>query len=276
MRSLRRPLKRLWRQASLGAKPESALHNLLQVPMDLLTVLAARGARTRFVLFAQGRSGSTLLESLLACHPEVCRATELLLERRRKRSLRLYVEAQSRLVSCQVWGFKAKVHQLSRNQAVDPGRFLRRLDRAGWKIIHLSRRDLLRQAVSHFVRLHRGASHKHEDGPEPLPLHVDCDALLAQIRDKERYRLEEEAALAHVPHVRVVYEDDLLPRERHQQTADRLFRFLGVEPVPVQTKFVKITPERLVDVVDNFDEVVAALRSTPYARFLDARDRGHA
>ncbi len=55
------------------------------------------------VIFCQGRTGSSLLANLLASHPRIDRAREVLRRRRRKWNLFLYVNARSSLAEKEIW-----------------------------------------------------------------------------------------------------------------------------------------------------------------------------
>jgi hypothetical protein len=46
-------------------------------------------------------------------------------------------------------------------------------------------------------------------------------------------------------------------------------RFLGIGDHPMQSNLVKINPERLQDVVANYDQFANAIRKTEFAEMLD-------
>jgi hypothetical protein len=51
---------------------------------------------------------------------------------------------------------------------------------------------------------------------------------------------------------------------------DRILRFLGIEPDgPLRSKLVKTSSDSLIDLIENYQQVVAALRGTRYEKFLD-------
>jgi hypothetical protein len=245
----------------------SLLQHRLQAPRDWLVTVRRRPPLMRFVLFSQGRTGSSLLESLLAAHPRVHRSTEILSKRRRLGHLYLFLDAESRRTSLPVFGAKVKIEQLD-FQGVEPRRFLSLLVERDWRIIHLWRRDTLRQAVSHFVRRHRGESHRKVDLEEELRLRIEPAKLIEQIEIRQERLRRELVAVEDLPHAEVIYEDDLLRAERHQPTADRLFELLGVSSVPVSTRFRKVTPEDLPSLIENWTQVRDALAGTAHAHWL--------
>jgi LPS sulfotransferase NodH len=236
-------------------------------------LLAAKAAwrmpATRFVIFAQGRTGSDLLASLLNSHPQVFCDGEILDE-----SVVLplsFVKGRCGASTADAYGYKLKIYHLTETQRMaDPGRFLAQMWAGGWKIIYLTRRNVFRQALSWFVAERRPRyQHRVSNGPLQLePITVDCDALLRRMKERLDYLEEERRALAALPHATVVYEDDLLAAERHQATADRIFEYLELPPAEVRTDLVKITPARLSDFIQNHRDLERAVAMSGQARFL--------
>lgn len=222
----------------------------------------------KFVIFAQDRTGSTLLVDLLNS-PQICCDGEILKERRRF-FLRSFLAAKSvRLRRIEIYGFSVKIKQLKDTQKVNDIRsFLIDLHEKGWKIIYLKRENFLRQAVSRLVADHRGYRRYLSDPPEQLVIRIDCQELLRRIKKIEFLRREEEKALSGLPYLELVYEDHLLKPECHQPTLDRIFEYFGIASVPVKTDLVKITPEKFVDFIENYDEFMKIVKDAGYARFL--------
>jgi hypothetical protein len=53
------------------------------------------------------------------------------------------------------------------------------------------------------------------------------------------------------------------------QVARDICRFLGVPEHPMQSKLVKVNPERLQDFVENYDELARAVANSEFAAMLD-------
>lgn len=220
--------------------------------------------RTRFVIFGQGRTGSTLLQRLLDAHPAIeCRG-EILYDP----VLRpvAYVERRSRLTSHEVFGFKVKIYQLTEVQRQrDVRAFLGALQRAGWVLIYLQRRNLLRHALSNLYAEGQGRYHfwaEDEGHVRRTAVTVDPDAVVRLIATRQRWLEEEARVLRGFEVQRCVYETDLLRPEARRRTVDGLFARLGVEPCPVATTLMQSVPDRLEDAVRNFAEVERRLQGT--------------
>jgi hypothetical protein len=98
---------------------------------------------------------------------------------------------------------------------------------------------------------------------------VDCDRLI-ELLDERAVRLKNEAeVLRDLPHVRVIYENDLLTGDHHQRTVDRLFDYLGVPRVQVETKLRRTSSDRLSDMIENYAQVSDVIGRTEYAEFLE-------
>lgn len=259
---LRRRLGPVTRRVPYGhVVSESATYARLVMP-------GLRRPERRFVIFAQGRSGSTLLADLLNSHPQVYCADEILTWKRMNPAR--YARACSVGHRADTYGFKVKIYHLTEAQGiVTPGAWLRRMHDDGWSVIALQRANVLRQALSSLVAEQRRLYHlEGAVGNAPPPVFVDAEELLRRTDARVRICEDERAALADVPHLAVSYESDLLRPECHQRTADRLFDYLGLRPVPVSTTLRKIADGSLSTVVANAPQVTAAVRASRYADLL--------
>ena len=225
---------------------------------------APGGVRT--LIFAQGRTGSTVLESLVGSTGHFVKNGEVL----KDKSLRVlrptaYVKGLSREPKrlgpgghfiCHV-----KINHLRgmRSQAgrrpVDPAQFLRALADDGWRAVYLRREDRVRHALSHFVSQASGLYHSHGE-PAPFTIRVDRDDLEQFIQDRLRHEAGEQAALAEsaIDVHNVTYERDLLDSSRHQDTVDQIMDFLSLSRRPVQTTMRKVVARPMSETVENYDE----------------------
>lgn len=223
--------------------------------------------KVSFVIFAQGRTGSTLLVDLLRSHPDVHCDEEILF--RRVIAPIAWVQSQRRRYAESHYGFKVKPYQLTEDQQTDPATFLLRLHGRGWKVLHLWRRNVLRHALSNMVAEHVGRFvFRGEAPPAARGIIVDTEMLLGAIRTRTEQSVRERTALEGIPHASVCYEDDLLDERRHQATLDRLSDQLGLPAAPAQTVVRRITENDLRGAIANYDEVAAAIAGTQWAPLL--------
>lgn len=231
-----------------------------------------RTPSTRFVIFAQGRTGSELLCDLLHSHSQIHCDKEIL-----NQPVFLphaLIRCSALLSRCDTYGFKVKIDQLTKRQRVkDPKAFLTRLHDEGWRIIYLSRKNLVRHALSGILRARLGKAHlyRSKDGPQPKVerISIDCGVLRRALDQRKAMLTEEEAALSGLPCLRVVYDDDLYTSQRQRRTVKRIVDWLGLEYEPPSSDLVRITPRRLVALIENYEEMSASLAGTEFARFLD-------
>jgi LPS sulfotransferase NodH len=228
----------------------------------------APGADVRFVIFAQGRTGSSLLRSLLNQHPDVSCDGEIL-SAAVNDALHL---ANERAAACarRAYGFKAKIYQLTDVQHLDAADFLRSLDDAGFRLIYLWRRNLLHHAVSNAFAERRGRYHDKAGESSTRPtVRLDPETIIGAMRRRRRHLEAERAALGDLPRLELVYEDALLDAADHQVTARRVFAYLGLQPVAVVTELAKSAAGNLRTLVSNYDELAAALSGTDLEVYLD-------
>ena len=244
----------------------------LEAVVWLRTVFLRRTPGTRLVIFAQGRTGSELLCDLLHSHSLIHCDKEIL----NQPVLSPYGHIRRCALSStkNTYGFKMKIDQLTQRQKVrDVKAFLTRLHEEGWKIIYLSRRNLLRHALSDVLRVRSGKAHRYRsrDGAQPKveKIPVDCESLLRGMEVRKARLAQEEQALSDLPCLRLIYDDDLYTNEQQERTLNRIVSWLGLEHEPLRSELVRNTPERLSDLVANYDELADSLAGTEYVQFLD-------
>jgi LPS sulfotransferase NodH len=225
--------------------------------------------RAKFVLFAQGRTGSTLLGDLLRSHPEVYFADEILAEP--VRSTRYVAERMRWRHARHAVGFHVKIYQLSDVQGVtDAGSWLQGMHRHGWRLITLRRQNLLRQVLSNMTaQLTNRYEDRSGDGEfVRVRPHINPDELLHWMGLRAAAGRDEAAALDGVPHLALSYEQDLQDASTWESTMKRVFGHLDLAPVPVVTNLRRQNEGELPSLIANYDEVKRAVTETEYARYL--------
>jgi LPS sulfotransferase NodH len=224
----------------------------------------------RLCVLTNGRTGSELLVELLDGHPQMRCESEILRDPQRDalRFVRGRVHAAWRH-GAKAYGFKFIVGQAaSLGWRKDLGGFLAALAGDGFVFVRLRRRNLLRQALSNIRARQVRQWHVRSEEARGAE-HVDPVHLIYTMRSLEVLHEFLETALPDTPMIDLVYEDDLEDPDRREKTLATLFAAVGLEPLPSTSTLRKQTPTALADVVENLDEVAAALRTTRYAEHLE-------
>lgn len=225
---------------------------------------------TKFVIFAQGRTGSELLRDLLNSHPQIHCDSEILYFN--VLFPKLVIKGLCALSKKDLYGFKVKIYQLTERQYIqNPKQFMTDLHKERWKIIYLKRYNILRQEISiQSGKTRKKWHYKSKDIVSKLDkIHINCAKLIEGMKRREMYLAKEKEVLENLPHIKVVYENDLLRAENHQKTLTKIFNYLNIPSTPVSTKFIKNNPNNLSDFIQNYQEVVQAISKTKYAKFVE-------
>lgn len=233
----------------------------------------------RLVILTNGRAGSELLVSLLDSHPRFVCEGELL--KRGPRFPNAYVAlraARAGAAGADAFGWKLLLSHFRNPHGLvsgigDPSTYPARLDKWGYRVVLLVRQNPIAQAMSFVQAGTTGQFHvRKEDtkGQSPQPIVVDPVHLLTSthILALEARLLEEMTGT--VPHLRVVYEDDLLETANQQATVDRLCRELDLPRAPVSTSLIRHGTAGLRERIANFEAVAALFAHTPYAHYLES------
>jgi hypothetical protein len=255
--------------SSKGARPTGANVRIVrpfryELAAYCRHLFGPRSTAVRALIFAQGRSGTTLLENLLCSSGHFTRNGEVL------RGERLHILFPNAFLEglarkrphdnfiCHVKpGHIDQDRQDVSARPIDLRRFLETLSSRGWRIIHLYREDKLRQYLSAEMGKARGSFHKFDDQPEEYRIIANRDQFAAGLAALIECDRRERAALASIPHVEVQYETDLESSGAHQVTVDRVLDYLGLERRPVATRLRKINYRPIAEIVENYDAFAA-------------------
>jgi hypothetical protein len=215
----------------------------------------------RFVIYASGRTGSTLLTSSLDSHPRIRCADEIL--NRPLLDPVGYCDAHSRRDAAEAFGCHVKPEQhLMRLHGYDqPGSFLAALAGQGWRVVHLIRRDGLAHSISLQVARRTRIWHRRgEARDEPLPrFSLDVGETVRRVAKRQARIEAQRRAVAPFDPFRLSYEDDLLEPDRRQARLADLQRWLGIEVAPLSSPLRKSAPRDPWSLIENAEEVRAAL-----------------
>lgn len=223
----------------------------------------------RFILFGRGRSGSTLLVSMLDNHPAMTCAGEVLRFRTLNPTAHLnrVLDNGGRPVS----GAKLLSYQMRSIHNMPPETdFLRRLADDGVTIIYLLRENLVRHAVSNiYARTQRVYHVTNGSTPQARPkITLTAAQISSWIDGSARLGDYEQSVLRNVPHLKLTYETNLATPAAREATWTNLLSVFGQNPQPLRTTLQKVTADDLRQVIENYDEVMSELSNTPYARYL--------
>lgn len=224
----------------------------------------------KFIIFGNGRSGSTLLVSLLNSSSKIYCDGEIL-NRNYIPFPGLYIKTRSSLFHQSVYGFKLLDYQLKDLQKIKkPESFILNLHKDGWKFIYLTRKNKLNYALSIVNAFHRKSfHHRYKDGSvDKKKIRVDTEEVMYWIRQGQENTLYFSDILNSIPHLKLTYEADLHDPKNHQETANQVFDYLKINTSKVDTNLVKIMPSNPVDRVDNYEELIFALDEYGYGQYL--------
>ncbi len=234
-------------------------------------------SKTKFVVFSQGRTGSTLFMDLLNSHPDIrCDGELLYYPLPLPRTL---IDIRSRICRKQLYGFKLKLYQLSEKRLFRiPENYLGHLVHEGWKIISIKRSNILKQLISLYYAKATRLFHrrkKHPENYEPRKITLAPDFIMRQLKNRQKLTDRENALLRDLPVHSVSYERDLLLPGSHQKTLDAVFDYLSVSGVTVKSNLLKNLPYRMDQILKNYDEIYQTIRNSEFKSFLmegDAED----
>ncbi len=234
---------------------------------------------TRFIVLCHARTGSMLLGSLLAAHPQIAWVGEYFkpIRRRARSGLRgqltytlayqypwIYLNWRAVRSRRQAFGCKLMPHYVA-----DVDLTVAQLQRNGWRIIYLRRRNVFQSTLSECV----ASALRHwvtTDATVPTAptLHVEPTVFLTKLHNRLQLEELEQRRMADVPYLEITYEDDLADPGRWSATTDRIFASLGLPSVPVQPAVRQTWDRPYQEIVTNYAELVEAVRSSELAPVL--------
>lgn len=222
--------------------------------------------KNKFVVFGQGRTGSTLLMDLLK-NSDTHTDREIFnifhfCGRKISRPI-AYVLGRSKRFNKLTYGFKFKIYQLKEDHAIqDVKGFLKSLEEEGFKIIYLKRIHTVEHAISNIRRIKTGVTHSR-DGKQASSLFLnseDFNYLLNEINYRRNYLNEEAEILKNIEHLSICYEQDLLNKSDQLRTVNTVRSYLNLTIIDdVQTVYKKINNKPLHELIENYHELISFL-----------------
>ena len=245
--------------------------------------------KSRFLIICAARTGSTMLRLMLDSHPDVCCHDEVF----DKHVIRGFIGLNDRIES-------PLHHMLLRIRSKDPVGFLDNyvfspgpfsivgakilytsLEDPEWKsvfqrilsdhnikIIHLTRENKLKRFVSHYIAV-RITNVKLAFTPDSIPAPVrvtlspqECieDITAAENAEKRFCEYFKKHQVFEITYEQVL-----------DETSNKLIelqKFLGVAPVELKKKTLKLNPDNLADIIMNYSELQEIFHGTRYEHYL--------
>jgi len=223
---------------------------------------AGRNAKKKNILiFGQGRSGTTLFETLMISTGHFRGMHEVLNTYTREIWWpTAYVRGLGRRTPGENVIVHVKPEHLgrARKRPVDARAFLQAIAADGWHIVHIQRKNVVAQMMSKYVAKARGGFHKHDAAEEALRLEIPESEFIEQYQRRRGWLADECKLLDGLPHTKLTYEDNLEHAEVQQQSVNQLLDSIGLEQRPVSTRLRKINTYRPEDLVTNLEALRTA------------------
>jgi LPS sulfotransferase NodH len=137
-------------------------------------------------------------------------------------------------------------------------------------VVHLIRKNLLKLYLSRLVAQKSGIYHSFEKSGNVRPFQkvfVDSKNILPRMNNILKEREEIRNIFSGNASVEFSYEDFF---SSYAEVSQKIFSFLGLQDVAVEfPNLEKLNPNSIDQIIENYDEIVIALKGTPFQEFLD-------
>jgi hypothetical protein len=190
------------------------------------------------IIFAQGRTGTSLLADLLESTGYFTNYNEIL----EYPDIRGFLRFWRRPI------IKIKISQIRRYL---PLSFVKRLFKtfSCFRVRFITiDRDIHDQVTSWYIAQVRGEYHKFNDSHEPVLVKIPYSEFLERVGRRKRWEKEVNDVLKVIPHIRVSYDNDLKEAYYHQKTIDMILKEMGYVRRPCHTKHRRIRNENEITI----------------------------
>ena len=229
--------------------------------------------KTNFIIFGQGRSGSSLLKDLLDSHPEIDCLGDFLHKNQLQKKFGFFRHLIAQYPIPYIYYFKNKSEKsifgfkLFNQHVKNIERTVATLYKKEWKIIHLHRENILKQSISWAIanQTSTWARSADTDDSNNKTYKIDPKLLLKHTGNRlQRTKLENQL-MTKFDHLDVIYEYDLFNSDSWPETTRKVVAYLGIYPVEVQTKWLKTDQRPDSERISNFDEVMDYMKNNGFA-----------
>jgi len=236
---------------------------------SISTFLFGRKDYVKFIVMTRSRTGSNLLISLLNSHKNINAQGEIFrrLNGRNAQNILSGIFPKKSLHKC--FGFKLFYYHPLDSSQNDYDLIWKQItsDRS-IKIIHLTRENLLRVHVSRLIagKTDDWANAKITNVIKDKTVKVDPSELIKDIETTKNYILKTRRLFEHHDVLEITYEDLINNR---QDTLDLILNHLNQERLMLQSDLIKQNPEKLDDLISNYNEVKEVIQNSKYYSMLN-------
>ncbi|MBU1118790.1 hypothetical protein KKH43_02840 [Patescibacteria group bacterium] len=223
-----------------------------------------------FIIYGQPRTGSNLLVDLLNAHNLIhCEGGIFHPTKKRVshpvRFPKTYIHKLSRIQKKGYYGFKIEPNEWS---MYNKENLLDSLTKKGCKIIHIQRKNSLKQALSKYVADKTKIYITKRKQNHTKDMTVDVDQVIKMANTFFENDKEDECLLSKYNSYSVIYEKHLLNHDKWIASYEDIFNFLSVPPTCTSTRLKKIASPSLRDMIKNYDELERKVANTCFAEQL--------
>lgn len=229
----------------------------------------------KVLIYAQGRTGSTLLESLLSSNNSFLPHGELLTTAYIEPFFPMKLLLGTAKRDPENFICHVKIHHLTkdRKRPVDAPKFIKTLHQKGWKIVFLRRENKAKHVISNMVATRKGQYHQFSEQKEAFRMNFDCAEFGRSMQLRFNRTEDEEAAISGIDHLPIAYETHLENSEKHQDTANLIYDYVGMKRQTVKTRHKKINAVGLKELISNYDEFLNCLQQNDWLHYLTEEER---
>lgn len=245
----------------------------VRILLRTIATLFRIGAKEKVVMFHSGRTGSTVVTSMLHKHPKVYWAGEVLGNHNLAGidfisfDYKRYLELEEFSSPRRFYGMEIKFADLEKFN-LEISNFVSHLEEAGYHyFILLWRKNQLRRIISKVAARETGLYHQRNKSPSRIyQVFLDTSNLIADIDHANSQVLNLRSYLKDKYHLEITYESDIesTPEEAYQ----KICRFLELRPRHTSPGLHRINPYPISELLINYAEVMAVLKGSPYEWML--------
>lgn len=135
------------------------------------------------------------------------------------------------------------------------------------KVIHLVRENVLKTHLSaKTARIHKLHHPREGDGVNPIKIHINPDEIVSVLEKRLQDIGIQRNRYSGCDYLEISYESFV---ENRSDQSSRMLAFLGVDASKeLVSNLMKINPDSIENIIENFDDVAEALKGTELERFL--------